>query len=51
MAKNTGKGYRKGAVKNRKEIKLPNGNYMKVDTRTGRFMNQSSHEHKGVRGP
>lgn len=51
MAKNTGKGYRIGAVKNRKEIRLPNGNMMKINTETGRFMNQSKHEHKGVRGP
>lgn len=51
MARNTGKGYRIGAVKNRREIRLPNGNLMKIDTKTGRFMNQSKNEHKGVRGP
>lgn len=49
MAKNTGKGYRRGAVKNRSEFKLPNGNYAKRDTKTGRILNQSANPHKGVR--
>lgn len=49
MAKNTGKGYRRGAVKNRSELKLPNGNYAKRNTTNGQFMNQSANPHKGVR--
>ena len=34
MAKNTGKGYRAGAVKNRSEFRHPNGTYVKRDTRS-----------------
>lgn len=49
MAKNTGKGYRRGAVRNRSEFRLPNGNYVKRDTETGRFLNVSKNPHKGVR--
>lgn len=49
MAKNSGKGYRKGAVKGRSEIKHPNGSYIKRNTSTGRFMNVSDKPHKGVR--
>lgn len=48
MAKNTGKGYRKGAVKGRSEFRH-NGQYFKRDTSTGRIMNGSSTPHKGVR--
>lgn len=49
MAKNTGKGRRIGAVKNRSEFKHANGTHVKRDTRTGRFLNVSEHPHKGVR--
>ena len=49
MAKNTGKGYRKGAVKRRSEFKHPNGTHIKRDTETGRIMNVSDKPHKGVR--
>lgn len=49
MAKNTGKGYRIGAVRNRSEFKLPNGRYVKRDTTSGQFMNVSDNPHKGVR--
>lgn len=49
MAKNTGKGSRRGAVKNRSEFKHPNGTYVKRDTETGRIMNVSKNPHKGVR--
>lgn len=49
MAKNTGKGYRKGAVKGRSETKHPNGTYIKRNTSNGRFMNVSDKPHKGVR--
>ena len=50
MAKNTGKGHRIRAVRNRSEFKHPNGTYVKRDTTTGRIMNVSDHPHKGVRG-
>lgn len=49
MAKNTGRGHRVGAVRNRSEFKHPNGTYVKRDTTSGRFMNVSDHPHKGVR--
>ena len=49
MAKNTGKGYRKGAVRDRSEFQHPNGSYVKRDTKTGRFLNVSKSPHKGVR--
>jgi hypothetical protein len=41
MAKNTGKGSRRGAVKNRSEFIHPNGTYVKRDSQTGRIMNVS----------
>ena len=48
MAKNTGRGSRIGAVKGRSEFK--NGkNWFKRDTSTGRILNGSPKEHKGVR--
>ena len=49
MAKNTGKGYRRGAVRNRSEFRHPNGTYIERDTGTGRFLNVSNTPHKGVR--
>ena len=49
MAKNTGKGSRRGAVKNRSEFKHPNGTHVKRNTQTGRIMNVSKNPHKGVR--
>ena len=42
MAKNTGDGYRRGSVNDRTQVKAPNGNYVKRDTDTGRFMDQKS---------
>jgi hypothetical protein len=48
MAKNTGKGYRKGAVKGRSEFKR-GPNWYKRDTATGRILNGSPKQHKGVR--
>jgi len=42
MAKNTGDGYRRGSVDNRTQFQAPNGNYVKRDTETGRFMDQKS---------
>ena len=49
LAKNTGKGRRVGAVRNRSEFKHPNGTHVKRDTRTGRILNVSEKPHKGVR--
>ncbi len=48
MAKNTGKGYRSGAVKGRSEFKH-GSTWFKRDTNTGRIMNGSANQHKGVR--
>lgn len=50
MAGNAGD-HRDGAVKNRSQFKGPNGNYIKRDTETGRFMDQKSSDgkFKGVR--
>jgi len=53
MAKNGSPGNgRIGAVKSRSQFKGPNGNYIKRDTLTGRFMDQktsSGSPFKGVR--
>lgn len=38
MAANTGKGYRKGAVKARTQYQRADGNWQKRDERTGQFM-------------
>lgn len=48
MAKNTGRGYRTGAVRGRSEFQH-NGTWFKRDTATGRIMNGSPSQHKGVR--
>lgn len=48
MARNTGKNYRKGAVKNRSQFVGPNGNAVKRDTKTGRFV-ETGGDFKGVR--
>lgn len=40
MAKNTGNGHRNGSVNDRTQTKAPNGNYVKRDTDTGRFIDQ-----------
>jgi hypothetical protein len=41
MATNTGKGYRKGSVRDRTQVQNPvNGNYTKRDMDTGRFIDQ-----------
>lgn len=48
MAKNTGQGSRRGAVRNRSEFKHGN-TWFKRDTTTGRVLNGSPHEHRGVR--
>jgi hypothetical protein len=48
MAKNTGQGHRIGAVRGRSEFQVGN-TWFKRDTATGRMMNGSDHQHKGVR--
>lgn len=48
MAKNTGRGHRIGAVKDRSEFKVGK-NWYKRDTTTGRILNGSQNQHKGVR--
>jgi hypothetical protein len=48
MAKNTGRGHRVGAVKSRSEFKVGK-TWFKRDTSTGRILNGSPKQHKGVR--
>lgn len=48
MAKNTGRGFRRGAVKGRSEMKV-GLRWLKRDTTSGRFLNVSNQQHKGVR--
>lgn len=50
MAKNTGKGYREGAVRDRSQLRTPAG-WTKRDDETGRFMDVKSdgEPFKGVR--
>lgn len=42
MAGNTGKNHRDGALKNRSQFQHPNGNHIKRDTTTGRFIDQKT---------
>lgn len=46
-----GDGHRRGAVRNREQFQLPNGDWMKRDSDTGRFMDrkQDGRPFKGVR--
>lgn len=47
-----GDGKRNGAVRNRSQFQAPNGNWVKRDSDTGRFMDQktsSKTKFKGVR--
>lgn len=51
MAKNTGKGYRKGSVDNRTQVHNPKiDRFVKRDTNTGRFTNVKNDDRpfKGV---
>lgn len=51
MAKNTGKGHRKGSVNDRSQVKNPKtGQWVKRDTETGRFMDvkEDGEPFKGV---
>ena len=53
MAKNppSGDGHRKGAVRAREQFKLPNGDWMKRNTKNGQFMDRKADDKpfKGVR--
>lgn len=50
MAKNTGKGFRRGSVDNRTQTHNPkNDTYVKRDTNTGRFTNVKS-DHRPFKG-
>lgn len=42
MAKNTGRGHRRGAVDDRTQFKGPGGNWVKRDRNTGRIMDQKT---------
>lgn len=42
MAKNTGDGFRRGAVTGRTQFQRDDGNYQKRDERTGHFMETKS---------
>lgn len=50
MAKNTGDGYRRGAVTGRTQFQHDNGDWQKRDERTGQFMERKSSDgpFKGV---
>lgn len=50
MAKNTGKGHRIGSVRDRTQTQVPNGNWIKRDSDTGRFIiqKQDGEPFKGV---
>jgi hypothetical protein len=48
LAKNTGKGYREGAVRNRSQFQTPGGGWAKRDSKSGRIMNVSNEPFKGV---
>ncbi len=48
LAKNTGQGRRVGAVKARSEFKR-GATWFKRDSNTGRILNGSAQQHKGVR--
>jgi hypothetical protein len=49
MGKNTGKSFRVGATKDRSQIKNPKtGQFIKRDSKTGRFMSSKNTPYKGV---
>lgn len=49
MAGNTGKSYRKGAIANRSQVVNPKTKqYIKRDSKTGRFLSSKSSPYKGV---
>ena len=50
MAGNSGKGHRKGQIKDRKQFFNPKtGQYVKMNTETGKIMSNKSTPYKGVR--
>lgn len=51
VAKNTGSGHRKGAVRSRTQSKSPTGHFIKRDAKTGRFLDVKSDKSpfKGIR--
>lgn len=49
MARNTGSGYRKGAVTKRSQTRTGAGHAVKRNTTTGRFTNVK-HDHKPFKG-
>ena len=51
MATNTGKGYRRGEVRNRSQFQTPSGDWAKRDTESGQIMDQKQdgEPFKGVR--
>jgi len=51
MAKNTGKGFRRGEVTSRSQTRTPAGHYVKRDTGNGQFIDQKADKapFKGVR--
>ena len=50
MGKNTGDGFRQGQQKERKQVfNERTGQYVKIDTETGKFMSTKDSPFKGVR--
>lgn len=50
MGGNTGDGYRNGQVKDRKQVfNQKTGQYVKINTQTGRIMGSKETPYKGVR--
>lgn len=44
MATNTGKEYRKGYIRGEVQNNAPNGNPIKIDTKTGKIIDQKPHQ-------
>ena len=50
MGKNTGEGYRQGQLTDRKQIfNQKTGQFIKIDTSTGKFMSSKDTPYKGIR--
>lgn len=50
MAKNTGKGHRKGAIANREQVYNPKTKkYIKINKETGKFMKSKDTKFKGIK--
>lgn len=50
MGKNTGEGFRQGQQKDRKQVfNNKTGQYIKIDTSTGKFMSSKDTPYKGIR--